>query len=449
LKKNFSLFLALRYLRPKRTSVSIITLISVLGVTLGVGVLVLVIAVMTGFEAKLKETILGFEPHIALVQMGGMPDPSDIEEDDPLFPSRWDQVQAKFRALPGVKAVFPYVAGNVLIEVGEKGDKRRIAPQMRAVDTEDPDQVKQLDDLFGEETPPPLEQDCVFISTMLADELGIGLGDTVSLVASKNLEEVLDAMDEVEADESIAKEERSDRLKEKIEELMLPVEVEVTGVFESPWFASMIVLPLSIGQELYSLRANVHALSVQLEDPYLVDIEAKKLVQEMPEYWGMNTWISRNKGRFDAVRNERAMMSFVLFFIVIVAAFSIMNTMITVTVQKRKEIGVMKALGATEDQIIWVFLSQGMIVGLLGTATGVGLGALVTHYRNEIRAKFSEWFSVDIFPADVYSIAEIPAKIVASDIIMISVGAFILCALAAWIPAKIAARLDAAKALRD
>jgi len=450
LKKNFSLFLGLRYLRPKRTSVSIITLISILGVTLGVAILVVVVAVMTGFEAKLKETILGFEPHISLVQAGGGVDPSDIEEDDPLFASRWDQVMEKMKAQPGVKAVFPYVSGNVLIEVGPEGDRRRIAPQMRAVWAEDEDQQKQLDDLFGDEKAPILDQDCIFLSTQLAEELGINeLGSKVTLVASKNLEELLDAFEEIESDPNIKKEDRAEKIKGKVEELMLPIEVEVTGIFDSVWFSSIIVVPLSIGQEMYSLREDVHALSVQLEDPYMVDIEAKKLIEQLPPYWGLNTWISRNKGRFDAVRNERAMMSFVLFFIVIVAAFSIMNTMITVTVQKRKEIGVMKALGATEGQIIWVFLSQGMIVGLLGTATGIGMGALVTKYRNEIKAILSESFGVDIFPAAIYAIAEIPAKIVASDLLVISIGAFILCSLAAWVPAKIAARLDPAKALRD
>jgi len=193
----------------------------------------------------------------------------------------------------------------------------------------------------------------------------------------------------------------------------------------------------------------VHGLDVQLTDAYRADEVMRRLADAVPPFWVGTTWIERNGDKFAAIRNERAMLYFVLFFIVLVAAFSIMNTMITVTVQKRREIGVMKALGARESQIIWVFLSQGMIVGIFGTLSGIGLGALVTHYRNEVRAFFANVFDREIFPEAVYGVTEIPAKIVPSDVAIIAAGAFLLCSLAALVPAMVAARLDAAKALRD
>jgi lipoprotein-releasing system permease protein len=142
-------------------------------------------------------------------------------------------------------------------------------------------------------------------------------------------------------------------------------------------------------------------------------------------------------------------MYFILFFIVIVAAFCVMNTMITVTVQKRKEIGIMSALGSRLGQIMWVFLIQGMIVGAFGALSGFGLGALVVTFRNDIRRFIAEKFGHEIFDRDIYGFIEIPAKMDRTDLMIICVGAFLLCTLASLIPAFLAARTEPAEALRD
>ena len=125
-----------------------------------------------------------------------------------------------------------------------------------------------------------------------------------------------------------------------------------------------------------------------------------------------------------------------------------MNTLITVTVQKTREIGVMKALGARTHQIVGVFLAQGMVVGVFGTAIGLGLGIAATQYRNEVSRFLSRTLGVEVFPASVYQFAEIPAEIVATDVAMICVSAFVICSVAALIPAWVAARLDPVAALR-
>jgi lipoprotein-releasing system permease protein len=141
-------------------------------------------------------------------------------------------------------------------------------------------------------------------------------------------------------------------------------------------------------------------------------------------------------------------MFFILMFIVIVAAFGIMTTLITVTVQKTREIGIMKALGATTPQIIWVFMMQGMVVGFFGNLTGLLLGIGAVRYRNEFRAWLSQTLNVRIFPADVYDFAAIPAQIVPHDVAIICVSGFLICSLAAFLPAWFAARMDPVKALR-
>ena len=132
----------------------------------------------------------------------------------------------------------------------------------------------------------------------------------------------------------------------------------------------------------------------------------------------------------------------------LVAAFSIMNTLIIVTVQKTREIGIMKALGAKRAQIVWVFLAQGMLVGFLGTLLGLGLGLFLLYFRNNFRDWLNSTFHLSIFPPGIYEFDGIPAAVVPRDVLIICVGAFLLCSLGALIPAWIAARLDPVKALR-
>jgi lipoprotein-releasing system permease protein len=139
----------------------------------------------------------------------------------------------------------------------------------------------------------------------------------------------------------------------------------------------------------------------------------------------------------------------ILMFLVVIAAFCIMNTLITVTVQKTREIGIMKALGASSGQIIWVFLAQGMFVGFLGNATGLGVGLGVLHYRNVFREWLSARLGIEIFPPSIYEFNGIPAEVVVGDVAGICLSAFVICSIAALVPAWIASRLDPVKALRS
>ncbi len=169
----------------------------------------------------------------------------------------------------------------------------------------------------------------------------------------------------------------------------------------------------------------------------------------LPETWASATWMEQHQQLFDTVQNELEMMYFVLFIIVIVAAFCVMNTMITVTVQKRREIGIISALGSRIGQIMWVFLTQGMIVGALGSIGGLGLGLVVVFFRNDIRRVIADLTGREIFSQAIYGLAEIPAKVVPHDVAIICLGAFGLCTLAALVPAWLAGRTEPAVALRD
>jgi lipoprotein-releasing system permease protein len=234
----------------------------------------------------------------------------------------------------------------------------------------------------------------------------------------------------------------------------VPTELEVAGIFSTGRYlydSNYVIAPLNVGQELYGLGDAVHYVLVKTANPYnVVEITAqlnRELSQLYPPLRAVS-WLDQNREYLDALRVERTTLFFILTFVVIVAAFGIMSTLITTTVQKTREIGVMKALGATMGQMLWAFLAQGTLVGFFGTLIGLGTGIYLVQYRNQVRDFLSHTFHIQLFPASVYQFAEIPAEIVPHDVAVICISGFLICTVAALIPAFFAARLDPVKALR-
>jgi lipoprotein-releasing system permease protein len=428
LKLPFSFFLALRYLKPKRTFLSIITLISVLGVTLGVTVLILVISVMTGFDRELRQKVIDFDAHILVTS-------EDVLSD-------WRSLKAQIDKLPGVVATAPYVQGPVIVEY----QNRRLAPMIRGIDPKQEESVVPLRKFvkFGKLD---LDGDSVVLGIDLARKLQINVGDKLTVYSPGNLGQILDGIKKLEN----AKGNEEKAAVDELRDVILPKELTVTGIFETGHYvhdSEFLIVPLYIGQELYGLGDSLHGITVKTNNPYSAESVKNEIESFLEPPAFAQTWIDMNRQYFEAVRLERTVMFFLLFFIVVVAAFGIMSTLITVTVQKRREIGIVKALGANISQIIWVFLGQGTVVGLFGTLTGLGLGMTLIRYRNE----FSHWLAstlhIEIFPREVYQFSEIPAQVVPHDVTVICISAFLICAIAALIPAYFAARLDPVKALR-
>ncbi len=422
----FTLFLALRYLKPKRTFVSIITLISVLGVTLGITVLILVISVMTGFDQELRRKVLGFEPHVVVSNSGILQD--------------WRGLTKTIAKTPGVVASAPFVQGPVIAE----REGHIATPVMRGID---PDAEQQITDLKSiiKQGEFDLSGDSVVLGYELAGELGVRVGDKITLEGPGNLKSIINEIKK-EGDEANSK-----KVSDLKNELVMPAELTVTGIFISGRYvydSNILFVPLHIGQELYSLEDGVHGISVRTTEAYRAEEVKRALNALLPNEAYAETWIDRNRNLFDAIRLERNVMFFLLLFIIIVAAFGIMNTLITVTVQKTREIGIMKALGANTWQIVWVFLAQGMVVGFFGNVTGLALGMALIRWRNEFKDWLGSVLGIQIFPATVYQFSAIPAEVVPRDVAIICVSAFLICSLAALIPAWFAARLDPVKALR-
>jgi lipoprotein-releasing system permease protein len=425
---SFSVFLALRYLKPKRTFVSTITLVSVLGVTLGITVLILVIAVMTGFDNELRRKVLGFEPHLVVSSDGILRD--------------WKAVSEIVARNPDVEATAPFVQGPVIAEHND----RILTPLVRGVRVADEQKIIDLEQLMKTGGGSfDLGGDSAVVGIDLAASLGIMVGDKITIYAPGNIRSIIEEIKKADPAE------KGRTLADLKSDLVLPAELTVTGIFQSGRYAydsNVLFIPLHIAQELYSLEGAIHGLAVRVKEPYLAPEVKAALGRELEAPVAAETWIDRNRDLFDAIRLERNVMFFLLLFIIIVAAFGIMNTLITVTVQKTREIGIMKALGATTGQIIWVFLAQGMVVGLFGTVTGLALGMALIRWRNEFKEWLASTLGIQIFPADVYQFSQIPAEVVPKDVAIICISAFAICSVAALIPAYVASRLDPVKALR-
>ena len=232
---------------------------------------------------------------------------------------------------------------------------------------------------------------------------------------------------------------------------ILPDEYTVRGIFDVGYYeynANVIVTSLRNAQTLYQLPGKVHGLLVMLDDPYMAGRARAELYNTLDGDFHISTWTEENSQILTALAVEKNVMFYILIFIVIVAAFGIMNSQITFVVQKTREIGMLKALGATRGQIMWLFLSQSLVVGVVGVTAGLGLGMLLLEIRNEFLHFMNRMTGVELFPAQIYAFSELPALIVPGDIVVICTSALIICGLAGLAPAWSAGRLKPVEALR-
>jgi lipoprotein-releasing system permease protein len=236
----------------------------------------------------------------------------------------------------------------------------------------------------------------------------------------------------------------------KIENFVVPKVLKIQGVYADSERSKGpdLFVPITIGMELKGLRGEVESIGLRIEDPYKAEEFAIKLQSKLGGDWIVRSWMKTHAERFQLVKTEKIMMSFALSFITLLSAFSIMAVMYTVTVQKRQEIGVMKALGARPSQIVRVFVYQGLIVGIGGAILGLGLGLLAIRYREGIMTVI-RGFGIDPFPPEFHGMSELPAETIGSQLGVICVVAVILCLIAALVPALMAAFRDPAKSLRN
>ncbi len=416
----FELLLALRYLRPKRTFVSVITLISVLGVTLGVAVLIIVISVMSGFDQQLRDTILGFNTHLKIMPRG------ETLKD-------YAATARTVASNRNVKAVAPFVLGPVLVQTEPAtGQPRVAAPYLRGIVPQAETNMSVLPASIVEGKF-DLTDRGLLIGSEFAHNMGLEVGDLVEIGSSSVL----------------AKWRESSR-KPNSPAPVLP-EYEVRGIFDVGYFEynlSVVITSLRDAQDLYDLDNSVHGLMVMLHDPYRAPEVESELAPVLGPNYMFRSWMQENANLLNALIVEKNVMFYLLFFIMIVAALCILSALITFVVQKTREIGMLKALGATDAQVSLIFLSQAALVGAIGDLAGYGLGMLALHYRNEFLHFMNRLTGFELFPASIYGFTELPALIFPRDILIICGSAWIICMLGGVIPAWRAGRLRPVEALR-
>ncbi len=406
----FPFFLAARYLKPTRSWMSVITVFSVLGVVLGVAIIIIVRAVMTGFGDLWREKILAFKPHVTVTSMNGV-----IRNDE--------TIAEALRAIEGVTAVSPSVEARVLAE-----HSRRVnAPVVIGVSA---DGLAALHPEIAAnivEGKLDLEEEKVLIGVDMAAQLGVRVGDKLLIYSPMNL--VSD------------------------DEMFFPEEAVVGGVFrmgQRDFDGGYIISSIGFARDLMGLTRGAYSLHLKTEAPLdapRFNATVAKVEQALGLSFLVRTWREVDSDLFNALAVEKNMMMVLNLFTTIVAMFCVTVTLIVATVQKRAEIGLLKALGFSSGKILNTFMVYGWILCVTGTALGVGLAyAVLENLQNlvELLAKLG----VDVFPKSVYGLDQIPWRVLPSEVVGVAAAVIVFSTLAGILPAWIAARKDPVEALR-
>ncbi|MBO4647786.1 MAG: ABC transporter permease [Lentisphaeria bacterium] len=420
------LFLAWKYFKPKRSAVSIITLISVIGVALGVAVLIVVLAVMTGFTDKMREKLLDTTSH---AQIRSKFNGYVINDPEPLI----ELVRKQ-----GGDAV-PVIISPVLMQNGDSFVPKVVIgldPKAGKTDRLKMHEVVKIGS-------PELNRGSLIVSYIIARDLRLGLEQKVLLHSPSNLAKLV-------------KRGKNGKLEvAKNLEMYLPSEYRITGIssFNKYDFdRDFLFMHIDDAAELLDLDMGVaSAIYIWVPDPFDMEPFMRRMREELsrtaPNTF-IQSWQEINGRLLGVLQVEKNMQFFLLVFIVLVAAFSITNTLITTVIQKTKEIGLLKAMGASSGMIMRIFILQGFFVGLIGTLAGIALGSLVVEYRMAILNALRTITGQEIFPAEIYYFNELPARIVMTDLGWIALISIVLCTFGGVIPAFRAAKLDPSRALR-
>ena len=407
LSNSLSIFIGVRYAGAKRRSqqVSFLAAISVLGLTLGVGLLITVLSVMNGFDQELREKILGLVPQASIHNRFGITD--------------WQSVVDEVEKDAEVEAAAPFIRVNGLINFRKETETVLIY----GIHTEYEKRVSLIESFLDESVLNLLnsEEPTVVLGKAVADKLNATVGLKVLLVVpGEGLKKA--------AKLSYAK---------------------VVGVLESKTELDSQLVLLSLGhvQNLVG-EQTVSGVRLKLNDLFDAPNVAWRLPKEMGFGFYGNNWVRTHGNLYEAIHMSKSMVGLLVSLIIAIAAFNVVSTLVMVVIDKEADIAILRTMGAGPFDIVKIFIVLGSVIGLVGTALGVMLGAILSTFTQPFVRFIEQALDIQFLKSDVYPITYIPSHMLASDIIEVGLTAFAMCLMATLYPAWRASRVKPAEALR-
>lgn len=403
---SYEFFVAKRYLTAKRKQafISVITFISILGITIGVMALVIAIALITGFQSDVQDKILGSTSHIMVSDFSG----EGLKD--------YDQLISRIKTIKGVSSATPVVYDTVLLSGPYKNSGAILRGIVFDLERESSPWLKELEQ--GRIPLTDTKREGILLGRNITVALGAGIGDLVTvLTSSSRLSPV--------------------GLIPKRKKFM------VTGIFHSGLYefdSSTALISLEAAQGLFGLDNRVSMIHVNIEDIFKAPEISVRIREVLPPETYTTTWMELNKSLFSALKLEKKLMFFTITLIILVAALNIIATLILMVMEKTKDIGILIAMGATSQSIRKIFFLQGAMIGLIGTAVGSALGLIWCWLANT--------FEIIKVPVDIYQIAFVPFHIKLLDLSIIIGVSLLISFFSTLFPSQRASRIDPVKALK-
>ncbi len=408
---SFHTKIALHYLKPKNNSfISLLSLISVLGITIGVMALIVVISVMSGFDHALEKKVIGIESQVIVLNYNG-------------FVNNYQSAIKKIRSVKGVKDVSPFIYTDVMIT----SSSTSAGSVLRGIDVNSEEKVTDLKKYLIKGSLSGLDaknENEIVLGKVLAQNLGVSVGDRVSIISPEGRITPFGLMPKTER-------------------------FIVCGIINSGMYnydSTFSFISIKNAQNFIGLSSKtVTGLEVKLNRLGSANYLAKKIADKLnagttsSSYYALS-WEELNKNLFSAIKLEKLTMFVILFLIVLVAAFNIISTLIMVVMEKRKDIAVLKSIGASSKDIMIIFIAQGLIIGFIGTAIGLISGFLIGYLE--------ETYHIISLPSSVYYITALPVRMTAGEFVIIGFFSIFLSFIATLYPSYKAGKIDPAEGVR-
>lgn len=411
----YELRIGRRYLRSSGNRfLSFISLISMLGVAIGVAVLIVVLSVMNGFERELRSRILSVTSHATISAFGaGLAD--------------WRGARTQALANPEVEGAAPFVEGEALLIADSEGGGAGAA-SVRGIEPALEDQVSAVGERLTSGAMSGLRPGAfrMIIGAELARELGVRRGDSVVVAIAQG---------------SVTPAGVVPRLRR----------FEIEGIFSSGMYEidrTLALVHLDDAARLFRLGDRVTGLRLEMRDPWRAPIVAREVARTMGDGPYVDDWTNRHANFFRSIELTKRMLFFILLLVVAVAAFNIVSTLVMAVKDKRPDIAILRTVGAAPGSVLAIFAAQGTVIGLLGTLGGVLLGTLLAFNLESLVHLLERMLHTSFLDASVYFMSDLPARVEPRDVALIGGTAFALCCLSTIYPAWRAARTDPARALR-